>query len=224
MGRRLAESPEVSGQADPGEDVSRLLRRRTLPVPRELVGVHARQSCHACSSVKAPFRRRRFVHQRSTCSLRPEGEHRRSDERDVLPPPASGNGEVRAVNDGARPSVDDVAAELGVGRTDAEGAFRRLEEARVLIFSPGSLDIWMANPLCTYPTSFWVETPRGGWWGTCIWDAFGIPAMLREDATISTHCPDCEEPMELRVADGQRALLCCQISSDRVTSLPAGKS
>ena len=109
----------------------------------------------------------------------------------------------RFVDDGSPPTVDEVAAELGVPRGEVEDAFRRLEAARVLVFAPGTLNIWMANPLCAYPTSFWVETPRGGWWGTCVWDALGIPAMMGEDATISTHCPDCEEPLELRVADGE---------------------
>lgn len=109
----------------------------------------------------------------------------------------------RFVDDGSPPSAGDVAAELGVPRPDVESAFRRLEAARVLVFSPGTLDVWMANPLCAYPTSFWVETRRGAWWGTCVWDALGIAAMLGEDATASTHCPDCEEPMELRVANGE---------------------
>jgi hypothetical protein len=46
-----------------------------------------------------------------------------------------------------------------------------------------------------------VATARGAWWGTCVWDAFGIPAMLGEDATISTSCADCSEPLEFRVVD-----------------------
>ena len=108
----------------------------------------------------------------------------------------------RFVDEGSPPGVDDVAAELRAPRAEVEDAFRRLEAAHVLVFAPATLDIWMANPLCAYPTSFWVETPRGAWWGTCVWDALGIPAMLGEDATVSTHCPDCEEPLELRVENG----------------------
>jgi hypothetical protein len=57
----------------------------------------------------------------------------------------------------------------------------------------------MANPLSAFPTPFWVETPRGAFWGNCIWDAFGVVAMLGGDGTVSTLCLDCSEQMELRV-------------------------
>jgi alkylmercury lyase-like protein len=100
---------------------------------------------------------------------------------------------------GQPPTFEQTAEALGCSAEEAEGSFRRLEAGRVLVFAPGTLDIWMANPLSAFPTPFWVETEQGSWWGTCIWDALGIPAMLAEDATISTSCPDCSEPFELRV-------------------------
>ena len=106
------------------------------------------------------------------------------------------------LDQGSPPSVAEVAEALRRPQTEVEEAFRQLEAARVLVFAPGTLNIWMANPLCAVPTPFRVETPRGAWWGTCIWDALGIPAMLASDATIATFCPDCNEPMELRVDGG----------------------
>jgi hypothetical protein len=103
------------------------------------------------------------------------------------------------IDEGAPPSVAQTAAALGCSVEEAEDTFRRLEAQRVLVLAPGTLDIWMANPLSAFPTPFWVETQRRSWWGTCIWDALGIPAMLDEDATISTSCADCGEPFELQV-------------------------
>lgn len=103
---------------------------------------------------------------------------------------------------GGPPAVPEVAGALGATSDEVEAAFRRLEAARVLVLAPGTLSIWMANPFCAVPTSFWVETPRGSWWGTCVWDALGIPAMLDEDGVVSTTCPDCNEPLELRVEEG----------------------
>jgi len=109
----------------------------------------------------------------------------------------------RFLDDARPPTYSETARALGIEPEDAADSYRRLGEQHVLVFSPGTLDIWMANPLSAYPTPFWVETPRGSYWGSCIWDALGIPAMLAEDAAISTFCPDCNEPMELRVTDGE---------------------
>src|SRR6266508_3725698 len=93
------------------------------------------------------------------------------------------------LDDGSPPTHLDVAAALGIAAEEVEASFRRLEAAHVLVFAPGTLNVWMANPLCAHPTPFRVKTVRGAYWGTCIWDAFGIPAMLAEDAVISTFCP-----------------------------------
>jgi hypothetical protein len=108
----------------------------------------------------------------------------------------------RFLEDGEPPTVASVAEELRLPRHEVEAAFRELEAGRVLVFEPGTLDIWMANPLCARPTAFRVSTARGSWWGTCVWDAFGIPAMLGEDATIATSDPATGERFELRIKDG----------------------
>jgi hypothetical protein len=109
----------------------------------------------------------------------------------------------RFLEDGRPPGMADVAAEFDLAPAEAEASFRRLEAGHVLVFAPGTLDVWMANPLSSVPTDFRVETPRGGFWGSCVWDAFGVVAMLDGDGTISTHCPCCARPMELRVSAGE---------------------
>jgi Alkylmercury lyase len=106
------------------------------------------------------------------------------------------------IEQGNPPSVSQTAEALECSVEDAENAFRRLETQRVLVFAPGTREIWMANPLSAFPTPFWVETQQGSWWGSCIWDALGIPAMLNENASISTSCADCGERLELQVEDG----------------------
>ena len=104
------------------------------------------------------------------------------------------------VESGAPPTVAESAAALGVAPGEVEHAYRELESTRVIVLAPGTLNVWMANPFSAVPTPFRVETERRAYWGNCIWDALGIPAMLRTDATVSTWCPDCQEPMALRVA------------------------
>jgi hypothetical protein len=84
-----------------------------------------------------------------------------------------------------------------------EAAYRRLEAARVLVLAPGTPNVWMASPLSAAPTTFRVSTARGDFWGTCAWDALGVVAMLGDEGTVRTRCPDCNEPMDLRVEGGE---------------------
>ncbi len=109
----------------------------------------------------------------------------------------------RFVAEGAPPTVDEAAEMLSLAPGEAEASFQRLEEAHVLVFAPGTRNIWMANPLSAFPTPFRVETPRGEYWGTCIWDAFGIVAMLGGDGVVRTTCADCGDAMSLSVAGGE---------------------
>jgi hypothetical protein len=106
------------------------------------------------------------------------------------------------LDDGRPPTIEEIATRLDVPAADVAKSFDRLEAGHVLVFAPGTRNVWMANPLSAFPTAFWVETPRGGYWGTCIWDAFGIVAMLGGTGTVSTQCADCGEPMELDVRAG----------------------
>jgi hypothetical protein len=108
----------------------------------------------------------------------------------------------RFVDDGEAPSTVDVAEALSLSREEAEAAFRRLAESRVIVLVPGTVEIWMANPLSAVPTAFRVETPRGSFWGNCVWDGLGVVSMLGGDGTVETRCADCDEGMSLRVADG----------------------
>jgi hypothetical protein len=109
----------------------------------------------------------------------------------------------RFVADGVPPSVSGTGEALGIGREEAEAAYRRLEQDHIIVLAPGTLNIWLANPLCSTPSSFEVEAGSRSRWAVCIWDALGIPAMLGMDATISTRCPDCQEHIELVVRDSR---------------------
>lgn len=111
----------------------------------------------------------------------------------------------RFVDEGEAPGAGDVAEALSIPSEEAEAAFLRLAESRVIVLMPGTTEIWMANPLSAVPTSFRVQTPQGSFWGNCIWDGLGTIAMLGWEGTVETRCPDCEEPMELRVANGMLA-------------------
>lgn len=108
----------------------------------------------------------------------------------------------RFVDEGEAPGAGDLADALSIPAQEVEASFLRLAEDRVIVLMPETTEIWMANPLSAVPTSFRVQTPRGSFWGNCIWDGLGAIAMLGGAGTVETRCPDCEEAMELRVENG----------------------
>ena len=109
----------------------------------------------------------------------------------------------RFVEDGKPPTTAELAAEVGITPEEAEAAYGRLADAKVIVLAPGTTDDWMAHPLSAVPTAFRVETSRGTHYGNCIWDGLGVIAMLGGDGTVETRCPDCEHPMTLRVEAGE---------------------
>lgn len=85
---------------------------------------------------------------------------------------------------GRPPLASEVAGLLGVGLGDVQASFERLAVGHVLVLQAESAEILMANPFSAVPTPFAVEVQGRQYFGNCIWDALGIPAMLRRDATV----------------------------------------
>ena len=108
------------------------------------------------------------------------------------------------VDRGTPPTAAETATALSLSETDAADAYRRLAEAHAIVLEPGSTDVWMANPLSARPTSFDVRTADGRrWYGVCAWDSPGVLAMVDSDGVVATSCPDCQEPLELVVENGE---------------------
>ena len=105
----------------------------------------------------------------------------------------------RFVETGAPPSVVETAAAFSASADQVAAAYRRLEEARVIVLAPGTTNVWMANPLSAVPTPFRVETGGREYWGNCVWDALGVVSMLGGDGVVHTACADCGDPFDLRV-------------------------
>jgi hypothetical protein len=77
-----------------------------------------------------------------------------------------------------------------------------LAERRAVVLGPdGSLEF--ANPFAAGPTDFVVRTLDRRYFATCVWDGLGILAALGSDGHVETHCPDCDEPLELVVRGGE---------------------
>lgn len=105
------------------------------------------------------------------------------------------------MRDGMIPHIAQVAAALGVPAEEVRESFQRLATGRVLVLQ-GDSEILMANPFSAVPTPFTVVVGDRSYFGNCIWDALGIPAMLRRDAVIDTSCGDCGTAARIEVSGG----------------------
>lgn len=98
------------------------------------------------------------------------------------------------------PTAPELAQRLSCTTEKVQAALRRLDAGHVITLQRDSDAILRAPPFWAAPTSFHVEAGRQFWWGSCIWDALGIPAMLQRDARIVTSCGCCSAKMTLEVS------------------------
>jgi DNA-binding transcriptional MocR family regulator len=102
------------------------------------------------------------------------------------------------------PTVDEMAARLGVTRERAELAYQRLNQRHALFLEPGTLSIRMAHPFSGIPTAFTVRANGRAYWANCAWDMLGISAALHADTEIDAHYADAANtPAMLSVRGGQ---------------------
>lgn len=106
------------------------------------------------------------------------------------------------MKEGLPPTAAETAAALSNSLPDIKASFRRLAGAHILVLQEGSGEILMVNPFSAVPTPFLVQAGERSWFGNCIWDAMGIPAMLGQDAVINASCGCCGTAMELAVKNG----------------------
>lgn len=100
------------------------------------------------------------------------------------------------------PVATEVAAELDASPLEVEASFQRLADAHVLVLTPGTKYVSMANPLSALPTAFRAEVGGKSYWANCIWDGLGTVAMLGGTGRVTARCADCSEALELDVRDG----------------------
>lgn len=119
-----------------------------------------------------------------------------TDERDVRVRAAVYD---TAMSTGSPPAADQLAAQLGISLIEIRGSLERLHAGRALVLQPSSREILMANPFSAVPTPFAVRAGGRLYFGNCIWDALGIPAMLHADGEILASCACCSEAMTLAI-------------------------
>ena len=106
-------------------------------------------------------------------------------------------------HNGHVPKIRELAAALSLSNKQVSAGFRRLANAHILVLQEDSSEILRAAPFWAVPTAFHVRSGKHAWWGSCIWDALGIPALLRRDAHITTACACCDSLMTLSVKNSR---------------------
>jgi hypothetical protein len=100
---------------------------------------------------------------------------------------------------GRPPFSEEVATALGIEASSVLEGFQRLRSRRLLYLARDSGEIVMAPPFSAVPTGFLVTTAQRSYFANCVWDAYGIAAALRADATVQASCACCGQPMSLAV-------------------------
>lgn len=90
---------------------------------------------------------------------------------------------------------------LDLSLSEAKASLERLASGKALVLQPESREVLMAPPFSAVPTPFAVFAADRVYFGNCIWDALGIPAMLSCDGRVETSCGCCGEAMSMSVAD-----------------------
>jgi hypothetical protein len=107
------------------------------------------------------------------------------------------------VQTGRAPSTKQIAAMMGKRVEEIRVAMERLATGKAIVLQPQSREVLMANPLCAVPTPYFVRAGERTYFGSCVWDALGVIAMLKTNATLETSCQDCGESMTIEIREGQ---------------------
>ena len=106
------------------------------------------------------------------------------------------------MREGLPPTIAETSAALSRAADQVRLSFQRLANGHILVLQMGSGEVLMANPFSAVPTPFLVKAGGRSYYGNCIWDAMGISAMLKQDATIEASCGCCSTAMNLKITNG----------------------
>lgn len=103
---------------------------------------------------------------------------------------------------GNAPTLADMAKGLKTSLRRVRAAIGRLSESHAFMTQENG-ELWRAAPFSCIPTAFPVLVGKQSWFGNCIWDALGIPAMLGKDALIPAACGCCNDAMPVEIKNGK---------------------
>ena len=110
----------------------------------------------------------------------------------------------RTIASGQVPTAGEIAAELDMPLAMVQEAYAKLGEGHVFVCEQDDPSrLRMANPFSAVPTAFKVSARGCSYYGNCVWDSLGIVSLLGGEGVVETSCPDCSQPLSLRVTGGK---------------------
>jgi hypothetical protein len=106
------------------------------------------------------------------------------------------------VRRGRCPTVAEMARGVSSSIPKVRSGLARLSESHAFMLQEDG-ELWRVAPFSAIPTAFPVIVGKRTWFGNCIWDALGIPAMLGKNAEIGAACGCCNLAMPVTVKNGQ---------------------
>lgn len=103
---------------------------------------------------------------------------------------------------GACPCIAEMSKSLRVPAKSIRAGLSRLSESHAFMQQENG-ELWRVAPFSVIPTAFPVTVGRRSWFGNCIWDALGIPAMLGKNAHIGASCGCCNLAMPIEIREGK---------------------
>jgi len=100
------------------------------------------------------------------------------------------------------PLVAEIATHFAVSHAEVIESLQRIAAARALVMQRDRDELLMVPPFSAVVTPFAVESGGVSYYGNCMWDALGVPAMLHRDGVIRASCGDCATEMTVRVEGG----------------------
>jgi alkylmercury lyase-like protein len=94
-----------------------------------------------------------------------------------------------------------MARGLRTSAAKVRASLARLSQSHAFMMQENG-ELWRAAPFSCIPTGFPVTLGRKSWFGNCIWDALGIPAMMKKDARIGAACGCCNFDMPVEIRGG----------------------
>lgn len=99
------------------------------------------------------------------------------------------------------PTLAEMAKMLSRPLLEIRAAVERLGQSHAIVPQEDG-ELWRAAPFSAIPTAFPVEIGKRSWYGNCIWDALGIPAMLHKNGRVLASCGCCNAAMTLTIKNG----------------------